>query len=94
MEKNMINFLQGYLDECEWLQFSKIKENVLLPEKEQLEIIKDFDNQKYHSRLCKLNKANLIMLYVGNKIFFMNKSNISTIFKKVNLHNLYYYTCY
>jgi len=83
MEENVINFAEGEIDECTWLQFSKIKNKVFIPETEQFEILKEYKNQKYHSRLCKLSKANLIFFYIGNKIFFLDKSNLSTIFKKV-----------
>jgi len=83
MENNLINFLEGDVDECDWLQFAKIKDCASIPENEQKEIINNYKSQKYYSRLCKINKANLIFFYIGNRIFFLNKSNISSIFKKV-----------
>jgi hypothetical protein len=86
---NLINFAQGDIDDCTWLQFSKIQNSVLIPEKEQSEVLKNFQNQKHHHRLLKLNKANLIFFYIGNKIFFLNKSNLSHIFKKVKSFSIF-----
>lgn len=83
MEGNTINFAEGDIDECTWIQFSKIKESAFIPENEKNEILKNYNTQKYHSRLCKLNKANIIFFYLGNKLFFLDKSNLSKIFKKV-----------
>lgn len=86
MEGNQIKFAEGEMDECTWLQFSKIKDSVLIPENEQKEVLKNFRSQKYHSRLLKLSKANLIFFYIGNKLFFLDKSNLSGLFKKVNFY--------
>lgn len=86
MSNNLIEFEEGEIDECPWLQFSKIKESILIPEKEHNDIIKEFKNQKYYSRLCKLEKANLIFFYIGNKIFFLNQSNLSTFYKNVIIY--------
>jgi len=86
MENNLINFIEGDMDDCSWLQLSKIKESVLLPTTEQSELINNYKNQKHHSRLLKFTKKNLILMYIGNKLMFINKSNLSTIFKKVYLN--------
>lgn len=83
MENNHIELIEGEQDTCEWLEFTKIKENLLLPEEEQQEISKNFNNQKYYSRMCKIKKASLILFYFGKKIFFMNDSTLNNIFKKV-----------
>ncbi len=94
MEGNVINYTEGDTDECTWMQFSKIQDSVLIPEKEQSEVLKAFKNQTYHSRLLKLSKANLIFFYIGNKIFFLNKSNLSSIFKKVKSRAFLFFQFY
>lgn len=87
MENQQIEYIEGESDECEWLQFDKLKTYAHLPANEQKELIDNFHSQKYFSRICKIEKESLIFFYIQNKIFFLNHTNIPQIFKKVTIYN-------
>lgn len=89
--ENNFEHIEGENTECDWLKFTKFSQFTTIPEQERNELLNNFDNQRNFSRIKKISKENLILFFIGTKIFFLNKQNLSRFFKKVFINLSFIY---